>query len=125
MEKTVSRMGSGKRRVRLPKPPSADRRGHVRYPLCMDLRYTVVHPYRAGSGRVVDLSSSGLRFIADRPLEAGLEVELAVSWPLLLDGGVPLQLLTSGKVVWANGAIAALQIGRHEFRTRGGGQESE
>lgn len=126
MEEIASRIGSRERRVRLPKPPSADRRASVRYPLCLDLRYTVIHPYQgspAGSGRVVDLSSSGLRFIADRPLGAGLKVELAVSWPLLLNGGVQLQLVASGTVVWANGTIAALQIEHHEFRTRGAGRK--
>lgn len=68
----------------------------------------------------MDLSRSGVRFTADRPLVAGLKVELAIHWPVLLDGGVQLQLVLSGRIVWAGENEAAMEILRHEFRTRGG-----
>jgi len=90
----------------------------------MELRYNVVDrlkPLQAGSGRIVNFSSSGLRFVADKLLQPGVGIELAVNWPSVLDGGVRLQLIASGTVVWTSGTEAAVQIHRHEFRTRGAG----
>ncbi|HTP31837.1 MAG TPA: PilZ domain-containing protein [Candidatus Acidoferrales bacterium] len=77
-------------------------------------------PHETGSGRVVDLSRSGVRFTTDRPLDTGLNLELAVQWPVLLDGDVHLQLALAGSIVWAEGNEAAMEILRYEFRTRGG-----
>ena len=74
-----------------------------------------------GAGQTVDFSSSGLRFSADGPLEPGLTVELFIDWPLLLDGGVQLQLTMTGTVVRSSGTETALRIRRHGFRTRGRG----
>jgi hypothetical protein len=71
-----------------------------------------------GCGRTIDLSSSGLRFAAQRPLEPGLRLDVAIEWPVLLDGGVHLQLIAAGVVVWSQGAETALRIQRHELRTR-------
>jgi hypothetical protein len=115
---------SRERRVRLPKAAKDDRRSSPRYPLALDLRYTIqrgVPSPKQGNGRTVDMSSSGLRFRVDRDLTPGTKVELAISWPLLLDGGVELQLVASGKVVWCKGNEGAVQIRHHEFRTRGVG----
>jgi hypothetical protein len=74
-----------------------------------------------GSGRTIDLSSSGLSFTADRPLQTGQKLDVYIDWPVLLDGGVQLQLIMSGVVVRTGGTATALQIERHEFRTRRGG----
>jgi hypothetical protein len=71
-----------------------------------------------GSGRTIDLSSSGLSFTADKPLETGQKLDVSIDWPALLDGGVKLQLIVSGVVVRTDGTTTALQIRRHEFRTR-------
>lgn len=122
VEKSARPTGSSDRPVRLPKPLSDDRRANTRYPLGLELRYFVLHrrrPLEVGSGRSVDISSSGLRFTAEGPLEPGLKVELAIHWPLLLEGGVPLKLVALGKVIWTHGTEAALVFEHHEFRTRG------
>jgi hypothetical protein len=71
-----------------------------------------------GSGRTIDLSSSGLSFPADRSLETGQKLDVSIDWPALLDGGVKLQLIVSGVVVRTAGTATALQIRRHEFKTR-------
>jgi hypothetical protein len=108
------------RQIRL-KGSSSDRRGSVRFPVKLEVRYSVVGlPGRAenGSGRTIDMSSSGLSFTADRPLSIGQTVDLSIDWPVLLGEGVQLQLVTSGVVVRSAGAVIALRIGRHEFRTR-------
>jgi hypothetical protein len=105
----------------LPKPASNDRRVCARYPVSLDIHYTVQDRYKpleTGSGRIVDFSSSGLRFIADSPLTTGVTTELSVDWPSALDGRVQLQLVASGTVVWTRGTETALRLRRHEFRTR-------
>ena len=108
-------------RVRLPKDPRPDRRASVRFPLNLDVRYSVSHrhaPVKTGSGQIVDLSSSGLPFAAQGPLEPGLKLDVVIDWPVLLDGRVQLQLIVTGRVVWSSGTETAMQIERHDFRTR-------
>ena len=100
---------------------SSDRRSSVRVPVNLEVRCSVVghrKPDENGSGRTIDMSSSGLSFTADRPLSIGQTVDLSIDWPVLLGEGVQLQLVTSGVVVRSAGAVIALRIGRHEFRTR-------
>jgi hypothetical protein len=81
--------------------------------------YGLYPPVERGSGQTIDLSSSGLRFTAQRPLEPGLTVDMAINWPVLLDERVQLQLIITRVVVWSCGTESALRIGRHELRTRG------
>ena len=60
----------------------------------------------------------GLRFVAQGPLEPGLKLDIAIDWPVLLDDRVHLQLTATGVVVRCSGNEVALQIERHDFRTR-------
>jgi hypothetical protein len=109
------------RRVRLPKVPGSGRRASTRFPLNLEVRYTVSGRralVETGTGRTIDMSSSGLSFTTDRPLPTGLKLDVSIDWPALLDGGVQLQLVASGVVVRSSGAVTALRIERHEFRTR-------
>ena len=112
---------SSERRVRLPKDHSPERRASARFPLTLEVRFSVSHqggPVETGSGCMIDMSSSGLRFTADRPLLAGLRLDVSIDWPALLEGGIQLQLIATGVVVWTMGTETALRIQRHEFRTR-------
>ena len=77
---------------------------------------------KVGTGRTIDMSSSGLRFTVDRPLPIGQRIEVYIDWPPLLDREIKLQLAISGVVVRTNGTEVALQILRHDFRTRSVGQ---
>ena len=107
------------RLVRLPKDPRPERRASVRFPLTLDVRYSVSRRSVSGSGQLIDLSSSGLRFAAQGPLRpAGLRLDVAIDWPVLLDGRIQLQLIVTGLVVWSSGTESALRILRHDFRTR-------
>jgi len=109
--------------VRPPDQTRNDRRQAVRYGLSLGLHYSALRMSErvteTGKGQTIDFSSSGVRFTTQGPLEAGLRVRLLIEWPLLLDGGVQLQLVVEGAVVWSNGKEAALRISRHIFRTRG------
>jgi hypothetical protein len=49
----------------------------------------------------------------------GRLVEVAVNWPVRLDGACPLQFVAVGKVVRSEATKAAVQIARYEFKTRG------
>jgi hypothetical protein len=112
------------RRVRLPKDLSSDRRTSVRYPLNLEVRYSVAGRRGAvetGYGRTIDMSSSGLSFTADKPVPIGHKLDLSIDWPARLDGDVQIQLVASGVVVRNSGAVTALRIERHEFRTRRAG----
>ena len=112
------------RRTRLLQGLSPDRRGSVRFPVNLELRYSIVghrRPVETGSGRTIDMSSSGLSFTADRPLSIGQKLDLSIDWPVLLDGDVQLQMVASGVVVRTAGAVTALRMGRHAFRTRRAG----
>jgi hypothetical protein len=111
---------SSERRVRLPKP-SPDRRASARFPLTLEVCYTVTHrgiPEETGSGQTIDLSSSGLRFAAAGPLKPGRKLGVAITWPVLLDGKVQLQLIATGVVVWSSETETAMRIQRHDFKTR-------
>jgi PilZ domain len=115
-------------RVRLPRDENPERRVSTRFPLTLEVRYAVLGhggPAETGTGRTIDLSSSGLSFTAERPLETGQRIDVSIDWPVLLGGGVQLQLIMSGQVVRSNGSATALQIERHEFRTRRGRQKAE
>ncbi|MGB9455579.1 MAG: response regulator [Bryobacteraceae bacterium] len=112
--------------VRLPKEASAERRASLRFPLTLEVRFAVSERralVETGSGRTVDLSSSGLSFTADRPLLTGQKLEVSIDWPVLLDRGAKIQLIVSGVVVRTNGTATALEIQRYQFRTRRVGLE--
>lgn len=109
------------RRVRLPKDSGSERRASTRFPLNLEVRYTIAGrraPVETASGRTIDMSSSGLSFTADRPLPTGVKLDVSIDWPALLGDSVQLQLVVSGVVVRSSGAVIALRIERHEFRTR-------
>jgi len=71
-----------------------------------------------GSGRTRNLSSSGVAFEVEGELQIGAYVELAIQWPVALDGNVPLKLVVRGEVVWNVGGWAAIRTTRCEFRTQ-------
>jgi hypothetical protein len=99
-----------------------DRRFDRRYQLQLELRWKLIRRRKvqnAGAGRTLDLSSGGVLFDAARPLPVGLNVELSISWPVLLHDIAPMQLVVSGRIVRSNGGHAAVQITAHEFRTVG------
>lgn len=95
-------------------------RAGTRFPLALDVRYAAKSGKHltVGSGRTSNLSSYGLTFAAARPLSAGQSLEVAVDWPVLLDGHVRMQLIVWGRVVRTSGTATEVTIHRHEFRTR-------
>jgi len=101
---------------------AGDRRSDRRYPLMLDLRWKLVRRKRVldtGTGSTLDLSGGGLRFESNRPLPVGLNLELSVSWPVLLHNVAPMQLVVQGRIVRSEGCRIAMRMTQHEFRTVG------
>ncbi len=99
---------------------AGDRRRERRYGIELELRWKLVHRRKVlenGVGRTIDLSSGGILFDARQNLPAGLNVELSVSWPVLLHNVAPLQLVVIGRIVRTDGCHAALRMTQYEFRT--------
>jgi hypothetical protein len=105
--------------------PRVERRTAKRYPLDLDLTYSVLFRGKSvdsGSGRTVDWSSAGLRFIGERPIGLGRKLELAVRWPLTIDDGAPIKVVISGKTVRTKERVTVVRIDGYEFR---GGRSEE
>jgi PilZ domain len=100
---------------------SPERRRHTRYPLALEMSYTVLNGMRRGekgASQTLDLSSAALRFIAADPLALGIRVEVAINWPSLLDGCIPLQLVATGEVVRICGKEMVVTLQHRAFKTR-------
>jgi hypothetical protein len=101
---------------------AGERRFDRRYQLRLELKWKLIRRRKlqdAGAGSTIDLSSGGILFDATRPLPVGLNVELSISWPVLLHNVAPMQLVVSGRIVRSSGTVAAVQVVQHEFRTVG------
>ena len=100
-----------------------ERRSCDRFPIERDVRYKVFGTHKnvmqIGLGKSLNMSSSGVLFTTESILREGLRVELAVSWPVLLDNMLPLKLVASGRLVRSQGTQAAMSIDKYEFKTRG------
>jgi PilZ domain len=100
-----------------------DRRRRVRFPLDTELRYQVFQrthggPSR-GTGQVQDISSKGLAFRTDEPLEQGVQLKVSMAWPARLDNQCMLRLVFEGTVLRTHGSLVVVTIERPEFRTAG------
>jgi hypothetical protein len=103
-----------------PREPRArvagERRGSTRFPVEMEVRFSC--GTLTGTGRTIDMSSSGIFFTSDSLLPVGLRLDLSVDWPVRLAGGTRLQLITDANVVRSINGLIAVTIGRAEFKTR-------
>jgi hypothetical protein len=98
-----------------------DRRSDRRYAYEMELRfsYTDRGVTYLGSGVTVDLSRGAVCFVADNPPPAGVEVELTIAWPYLLQNVCPLELMVRGKTTKTTERGTILAMDHYEFRTCG------
>ena len=101
---------------------AGDRRADRRYGIHLDVKWKLIRRRRvldAGMGQTLDLSSGGLLFDPGRHLPEGLNVELSITWPVLLHNVAPLQLVVTGRIVRCHGQRVAVRTVQHEFRTMG------
>lgn len=99
---------------------SAERRSSDRFPIEREVRYKVLSKRggeEAGSGKTINMSSSGVLFTSEHSLLPGKRLEVAISWPAQLNNKCALKLVARGRVVRSNDGSAALEIQQYEFRT--------
>ena len=105
-----------------PEGIAGERRGHRRYGIQLELKWNLLRRRQileTGAGRTFDLSSSGIIFYAGRTLPEGLNVELSIAWPVLLNNVAPMQLTVAGRIVRSEDCMIAIEMLQHEFRTAG------
>jgi hypothetical protein len=105
------------------RPDPDERRSCDRFPIERDVRYKIFGTHhnviQIGMGKSLNMSSSGVLFTTESILREGQRVELAVSWPVLLNKVLPLKLVAIGRLVRSQGTQAAMSIEKYEFKTRG------
>ena len=103
-----------------------ERRLRRRLPITQPVRYKIQEGLKRteqiGSGNTLNMSSSGVLFTTEPALPQGDRIELAVNWPVTLNG-VPLELVIWGQVVRADERQAAMSVERYEFKTRRSGRQ--
>jgi len=97
----------------------SERRSHRRYLVDLVICCRALPSRRVVVGKTYDISIGGVRFTSSEILDPGTKVELAIDWPVLLDGASPLQLIGWGNVLRTGKHGTAIKIERHEFWTRG------
>ncbi|MCC7497607.1 MAG: PilZ domain-containing protein [Bryobacterales bacterium] len=100
-----------------------ERRSSDRFPIERDVRFRILSKKatdEAGTGKTVNMSSSGVLFTSDKILLPGKRLEISVSWPAQLDNVCPLKLVARGRVVRSESGTTAIEIQQYEFRTQGG-----
>lgn len=102
-------------------PNAADRRTHARFPCRLAVSYQALeHPFLSGTAtsETLNISSKGLLFTTEEPLQPGQLLQVSVDWPAMLDNQVPLKLVAEGRIVRNINGQAAMRIDKYEFRTR-------
>ena len=97
-----------------------ERRAKHRFSLERELRYKIMGergPTVVGVGKTINLSSAGVLFAAEHPVESGLFIELSINWPVVLDDSCPMRLIVFGRVLRSDGRLAVCSIDKYEFRT--------
>jgi hypothetical protein len=96
-----------------------ERRSKVRFPLELRVRYRSLARRcpAVGTGVVINMSRSGVLVSSEHAISEGARVELSIEWPSLLDGRVPLQVVTVGRVVRCEPSSFAVVLARYQFRT--------
>ena len=100
--------------------PRPERRLHTRYPIALDLQYTVINGDQitcVESSGTLNFSSSGILFKANEPVPEQGQIELVVNWPVPLDGVCHLSFVALGRTVRNDTNGTAVEVMRHGLRT--------
>lgn len=91
-----------------------------RYPVSLQLRYKATSKQGPvyGVGQTRMMSSQDIIFAPGDRLEPGMIAEIAVAWPLLLDGHIRLQLVLEAAIIVNHNGVAEARILAYHFRTR-------
>ena len=96
---------------------NGERRAHERYPIRLDVEFRVRDRKRVqiGRGHTVNLSSGGILFESEQPLDPGIPIELSITWPWCITDQVGLKLQVSGRTLRAQQNRIAVKAERHKF----------
>jgi hypothetical protein len=98
---------------------SGERRSRQRFALQLPLEYRVIGTKAsAGYATTRDLSSAGIAFELDEELPARCQMELALQWPIPMEGGTPLKLVLRGTLLRKEQGLAVLKVQRCQFRSQ-------
>ena len=100
---------------------SVERRRSSRFPIEREVRYKTLSQRSEviqGTGKTLNISSSGVLFTADHDLPVGTRLEVSISWPAQLNEKCLLNLVARGRVTRQEAGSLALQIQQYEFRTQ-------
>ena len=98
-----------------------ERRRSSRFPIEREVRYKTLNQRTeilAGSGKTLNISSSGVLFTSDHDLPVGTRLEVSISWPAQLNEKCLLNLVARGRITRHHRGQLALQIQQYEFRTQ-------
>jgi hypothetical protein len=101
---------------------SSERRQADRFPIEREVRYKILNKRSSaeeGTGKTINISSTGVLFTTDQILVPGKRLELSISWPAQLDNKCQLKLVARGRVARLEQGRAAIEIQQYEFRTQG------
>jgi hypothetical protein len=91
-----------------------------RYPIPLPLRYKATSIPRAlcGFGQTRMISSKYIVFAPGDGLKPGMNAEIAIDWPRLLDGRIRLQLVLVVTIIESQDGATEARILTYDFRTR-------
>src|SRR5215831_4464518 len=93
----------------------------MQFPLVLPLKYKVISPKAkaiSGTGSTVLLSSTDIVFNADQPLGSGVQCEISIAWPVLLQGRIRLQLVLQTLITRSEGQVVMGRVSKYEFQTQ-------
>ena len=91
-----------------------------RYPIPLLLRYKAISKQGElkGFGQIRLISSQYVTFGPGAGLKQGMQAEIAVDWPYLLDGRIDLHLVLQATIIGSKDGVTEAHILAHHFRTR-------
>lgn len=99
----------------------AERRRAIRFCMDLDVRYRTLNcdaETVEGTGRSLNISSSGMSLTSQSPVPVGRVLELFVDWPVRLPDGCFVQLVARGRVTRVTQAQIAVEFHKYQFRTQ-------
>ena len=90
------------------------------YPISLQLRYKAISNHRlvCGFGQTRMISSKEIIFASGDGLRPGVDAEIVVAWPRLLDDRIPLQLVLQVTITGSQDNVTEARIRSYDFRTR-------
>ena len=92
-----------------------------RYPIALQLHYKakIKHRLVYGFGQSRMISSNDIIFDGGKGLEPGMNAEIVLEWPRLLDDRIRLQLVLRVTITGSQDGVTEAHIHTYDFRTRG------